>query len=118
MPPGPTAGGQREVVLEVTDLVKEFPIRGGLFQREIARASAVAGISSVAKGETLGVVGESGCGKSTMGRAVMKLLPATAGSVRFRGEEILGKRGKDLRELRRRAQIVFQDPTPPRSTRR
>ncbi len=106
---GRAAVGER--VLEVTDLVKEFPVRGGLFQRQFATVSAVAGVSfTVAKGETVGVVGESGCGKSTLGRVVLKLIPATAGSVRFRGEEILGRHGRGMRALRRRMQIVFQDP--------
>ncbi len=100
-----------ETVLEVTDLVKEFPVRGGFLQRQVATVSAVAGVSfSVVKGETLGVVGESGCGKSTTGRLLLKLLPATSGSVKFRGEEILTRRGRDLRRLRRRIQMVFQDP--------
>jgi len=100
-----------ETVLEVSDLVKEFPVRGGLLQRQFAKVSAVAGVSfTVAKGETVGIVGESGCGKSTMGRVVLKLIPATSGSVRFRGEEILNRSGRGLRALRRRMQIVFQDP--------
>ncbi len=100
-----------ETVLEVTDLVKEFPVRGGFLQRQVAKVSAVAGVSfSVSKGETLGVVGESGCGKSTTGRLLLKLLPATSGSVRFRGEEVLNQSGRDLRRLRRRIQMVFQDP--------
>ncbi|MEY2436329.1 MAG: peptide/nickel transport system ATP-binding protein [Acidimicrobiaceae bacterium] len=100
-----------EPILEVTDLVKEFPVRDGLLQRQLASVKAVSGVSfSVEKGQTLGIVGESGCGKSTTGRLVMKLLPATSGSVRFRGEEILNRSGKGLRELRRHMQIVFQDP--------
>jgi len=107
--PPPAAAG--ETVLEVTELVKEFPIRGGLLQRQIATVSAVANVSfSVKKGETLGVVGESGCGKSTTGRLIMKLIPATSGSVKFRGEEVLTRKGRDLRALRQRIQIVFQDP--------
>jgi peptide/nickel transport system ATP-binding protein/oligopeptide transport system ATP-binding protein len=98
-------------ILVVTDLVKEFPVRDGLLQRQLASVKAVSGVSfSVEKGQTLGIVGESGCGKSTTGRLVMKLLPATSGSVRFRGEEILNRSGKGLRELRRHMQIVFQDP--------
>ena len=105
-PPAPA-----EPILEVTDLVKEFPIRAGLLRRQVASVSAVAGVNfSVARGETLGVVGESGCGKSTTGRLVLKLIPATSGSVKFHGEEILGRHGRDLRALRRRMQIVFQDP--------
>jgi peptide/nickel transport system ATP-binding protein/oligopeptide transport system ATP-binding protein len=98
-------------LLEVTDLVKNFPIRGGLLQREVATVSAVAGVSfSVAKGATLGLVGESGCGKSTTGRVVLGLIPATSGSVRFDGEEVVGLSARAMRPLRKRMQIVFQDP--------
>ncbi|MGI8661764.1 MAG: ABC transporter ATP-binding protein [Acidimicrobiales bacterium] len=107
--PAPAPLGER--ILEVADLVKEFPIRGGLLQREVATVSAVAGVSfGVAKGATLGVVGESGCGKSTTGRVVLGLIPATSGSVRFRGEEIVGRSTRSLRPLRSKMQIVFQDP--------
>jgi peptide/nickel transport system ATP-binding protein/oligopeptide transport system ATP-binding protein len=105
----PAAPGER--ILEVRDLVKEFPIRGGLLQTEVARVSAVAGVSfGVAKGSTLGLVGESGCGKSTTGRVVLGLIPATSGSVRFRGNEIVGRSARSLRPLRQQMQIVFQDP--------
>lgn len=98
-------------ILEVTDLVKEFPIRGGLLQREIATVSAVAGVSfSVRERATLGLVGESGCGKSTTGRVLLGLIPATSGSVRFEGDELVGRSTRQLRPLRARMQIVFQDP--------
>ena len=98
-------------ILEVTNLVKSFPVNAGLLRREVASVSAVAGVSfAVGRGETLGLVGESGCGKSTTGRVVMRLIPATSGSVRFQGEEILTTSGRDLRALRQRMQIVFQDP--------
>ncbi len=98
-------------ILEVTDLVKEFSVRGGLLQREVAKVSAVAGVSfSVSKGSTLGLVGESGCGKSTTGRVVLGLIPATSGSVRFKGEEVVGRSTRSLRPLRAEMQIVFQDP--------
>ncbi len=100
-----------EPVLEVTDLVKDFSVRGGLLQREVARVSAVAGVSfSVAKGSTLGIVGESGCGKSTTGRMLLNLIPATSGSVKFRGQEIVGRSNRTMRPLRAKMQIVFQDP--------
>src|SRR4051812_35434780 len=109
--PQPGTSSSDEPVLEVTDLVKEFPIRAGLLQRQVASVSAVAGVNfSVGRGETFGIVGESGCGKSTTARLVLKLIPATSGSVRFRGEEVLGRTGRDLRRLRQRMQIVFQDP--------
>jgi oligopeptide/dipeptide ABC transporter ATP-binding protein len=92
-------------LLEVTDLAVHFPLAGGQVVR------AVDGVSfSVDKGETLGVVGESGCGKSTTGRALLRLLPATAGSVRFAGRDVLSLPAGELRGLRRRMQMVFQDP--------
>jgi peptide/nickel transport system ATP-binding protein/oligopeptide transport system ATP-binding protein len=100
-----------ERILEVRDLVKHFPVRAGLLRRQVAQVHAVCGVSfDVDKGETLGVVGESGCGKSTTGRMILKLLPATAGSVRFRGQEILTTSASAMRALRRSVQIVFQDP--------
>jgi oligopeptide/dipeptide ABC transporter ATP-binding protein len=105
--PAPTG----EVILDVRQLVKEFPVRAGLLRRQVASVQAVSGVSfSVAKGETLGLVGESGCGKSTTGRMLLKLLPATSGSVRFRGREVLTTSGRELRHLRREMQFVFQDP--------
>ena len=105
----PTA--TRETILEARDLVKEFPIRAGLLHREVATVKAVTGVSfSIAKGQTLGLVGESGCGKSTTGRMLLKLLPATSGSVSFRGQEVLDTRGRALRQLRAKMQFVFQDP--------
>ncbi len=98
-------------LLVARDLVKDFPIRGGLFSRTVGQVSAVAGVDlEVAKGETLGLVGESGCGKSTTGRLLLNLIRPTAGSVVFDGREISRMKGKDLSEMRRRFQIVFQDP--------
>ncbi len=106
---GLTPGGER--ILEVTDLVKHFPVRGGLLNRTRAVVHAVCGVSfGIDKGETLGVVGESGCGKSTTGRLTLGLLPATSGSVRFAGLDVLSLGTRELRRLRRRMQIVFQDP--------
>jgi oligopeptide transport system ATP-binding protein len=99
-------------VLEVTDLVKEFPIQGGSFlRRTVGAVHAVNGVSfSLAPGETLGLVGESGCGKSTTGRVLLGLQKATSGSVRFRGRELTTLSNKEMRPLRRELQIVFQDP--------
>jgi oligopeptide/dipeptide ABC transporter ATP-binding protein len=99
-------------LLEVTELVKHFPVTQGiLFRHQIGTVKAVDGISfSVNRGETLALVGESGCGKSTTARAVLRLLEPTSGSVRFDGEELTEASTERLRELRREMQIVFQDP--------
>jgi len=99
-------------LLEVSDLVKHYPVtRGILRRRQIGTVKAVDGISlSVDRGETLALVGESGCGKSTTARAVLRLIEPTAGSVRFEGEELVDAPTERLRELRREMQIVFQDP--------
>ncbi len=100
-----------ETILEVENLVKEFPIKAGFFRKTVGTVKAVSDINfSVAAGSTLGLVGESGCGKSTTARLVLKLIEATSGSVRFRGEEVLTKKGSDLRAMRRKMQLVFQDP--------
>jgi peptide/nickel transport system ATP-binding protein/oligopeptide transport system ATP-binding protein len=98
-------------LLEATDLVKEFPVGAGLFRRDAGTVYAVSGVTiEVRAGETLGLVGESGCGKSTTGRMLLHLVPPTAGSVRFRGANVASLDGQDLRRLRRKLQIVFQDP--------
>lgn len=98
-------------LLEVTDLKKHFPIYGGFFRRVVGQVYAVDGVSfSVNKGETFGLVGESGCGKTTVGRTVLRLLPATGGDVFFHGQDVLRAGAKDMQLLRRQMQIVFQDP--------
>jgi oligopeptide/dipeptide ABC transporter ATP-binding protein len=100
-----------EPILEVRDLVKVFPIRGGVLRRPTGGVQAVSGISfTVGRGQTVGVVGESGCGKSTMGRLVLRLIEATSGSVTFDGKDVLSMNAGAMKQFRRRAQIVFQDP--------
>ncbi|WP_052847751.1 ABC transporter ATP-binding protein [Streptomyces avicenniae] len=99
-------------LLNVTDLVVNFPVRGGgLIRRVVGQVQAVSGVSfAVNEGETLGVVGESGCGKSTTGRALLQLIKPTSGSVTFDGEEITGLSASQLRPVQRKAGMVFQDP--------
>jgi oligopeptide/dipeptide ABC transporter ATP-binding protein len=103
--------GNLTMLLDVNDLRKTFPARTGLFGNVIDRVHAVDGVSfSIAEGRTLGLVGESGCGKSTVGRAILRLIEPSSGVVRFQGQDIIGLPAKELRTLRRRMQIVFQDP--------
>jgi peptide/nickel transport system ATP-binding protein len=98
-------------LLQVNDLKKHFPIRGGLFGRHTGRVFAVDGVSfEIARGETLSLVGESGCGKSTVGRAVLCLFDITAGQVVLDGQRIDDLSADRLRPIRRRVQVVFQDP--------
>jgi oligopeptide/dipeptide ABC transporter ATP-binding protein len=102
---------QKDILLEVSDLVKYFPITGGFFSRTVGHVRAVDGISfQLRQGETLGIVGESGCGKSTTGRVILRLLEPTAGQAFFEGEDIFALNGAGVRKLRSRMQIVFQDP--------
>jgi oligopeptide/dipeptide ABC transporter ATP-binding protein len=107
----PTAAGS-EHLLEVENLVKEFPVKGGgLLRRTIGAVQAVSDVSfHLDAGETLGLVGESGCGKSTTGRAVLQLHKPTSGSVRYNGRELTTLSNKQMRPIRRDLQIVFQDP--------
>ncbi len=98
-------------LVEVREVSKHFPLGGGVLRRARAVVRAVDGVSlAIARGETLGLVGESGCGKSTLGRLMLRLLEPTAGDVRFDGRSLLGLRPAELRAMRRRMQIVFQDP--------
>jgi oligopeptide transport system ATP-binding protein len=98
-------------LLQVKNLKKYFPIRGGLFSREVARVHAVDDVSfTIEKGETLGLVGESGCGKSTTGRCILRLIEPTAGEVIFEGKNVTALDKRSLRHLRRDMQIIFQDP--------
>jgi oligopeptide transport system ATP-binding protein len=100
-----------EPLLRVKNLVKHFPIKGGLFSREVARVHAVDGISfDIQAGETLGLVGESGCGKSTTGRCILRLIEPTSGEVWFQGKNVTTLDKRSLRALRRDMQIIFQDP--------
>jgi peptide/nickel transport system ATP-binding protein len=100
-----------EPLLKVRNLKKYFPIRGGLFSREVARVHAVDDVSfDVMPGETLGLVGESGCGKSTTGKAIVQLPPPTSGRVRFGGTDLTTLSGRELRSVRTRLQLIFQDP--------
>ncbi len=98
-------------LLEIRDLKKYFPVRKGLFQRVVGHVHAVDDVSfAIQPGETLGLVGESGCGKTTVGRTLLRLYEPTAGTIHFRGRDVTHSRGADLRQLRRDMQIVFQDP--------
>jgi oligopeptide/dipeptide ABC transporter ATP-binding protein len=104
-------GATGELILKVSDLQKYFPIRSRLLKNTIGNVKAVDGISfEVYRGEALGLVGESGCGKSTTGRAILNLQPATAGSVTFLGRELVGMSRAKMRPIRRDIQLVFQDP--------
>ena len=98
-------------VLEVEDLVKHFPIHGGLLQRRVGAVKAVDGVSfAIKKGETLGLVGESGCGKSTIGKTVLKLIEPTAGRILLGGEDVTALKPGAMWPHRRRIQTIFQDP--------
>ncbi|MGQ4475502.1 dipeptide ABC transporter ATP-binding protein [Streptomyces sp. SAS_276] len=106
-----TSSEDREVLLKVEGLKKHFPIKKGILQRQVAAVKAVDGIDfEVRKGETLGVVGESGCGKSTMGRVITRLQDPTGGSIHFEGQDITTLNSAGMRPLRRDIQMIFQDP--------
>ncbi|NBV62960.1 MAG: ABC transporter ATP-binding protein [Planctomycetes bacterium] len=98
-------------LLDVRNLQTWFPIRRGLLQRITGHVKAVDGVSfTLHKGETLGLVGESGCGKTTVGRTLLRLIEPTGGQVLFEGRDVISMAGEELRQLRRRMQIIFQDP--------
>jgi oligopeptide/dipeptide ABC transporter ATP-binding protein len=100
-----------DVLVEVKSLKKYFPITGGIFSRIVGHVKAVDGVSfTIRKGETLGLVGESGCGKTTMGRAILRLVDATEGEVLFEGQDVFKLGKEEMRKLRREMQIIFQDP--------
>jgi len=98
-------------LVQVKNLVKYFPVRGGVLQRVLAWVQAVDDVSfNIRQGETVGLVGESGCGKTTVGRTMLRLIEPTSGSVTFDGTEVFKLRGRELKEMRRNMQIIFQDP--------
>src|SRR6266545_4445841 len=100
-----------ETLVEVKNLVKYFPVRAGLLQRVVNQVKAVDDVSFfVRKGETLGMVGESGCGKTTVGRTMLRLVEPTAGAVRFEGKDVFSMKPSELKIARRDMQIIFQDP--------
>jgi oligopeptide/dipeptide ABC transporter ATP-binding protein len=100
-----------KILLEAQNIVKHFPIKGGVFLKEIASVKAVDGVSlTIDEGETVGLVGESGCGKTTFGRAILRLEEPTSGDIFYEGESILGYDKNKMQALRERMQIIFQDP--------
>lgn len=112
MPPTPPSTNHKgETLVEVNNLVKYFPVRAGLLQRVVNHVKAVDDVSfAVRQGETLGLVGESGCGKTTVGRTMLRLVEPTSGAVKFDGRDVFSMKPQELKTVRRDMQIIFQDP--------
>lgn len=111
MSPKQSENGNNEVLLEVDDLYEHFPIYRGVVRRQVGAVKAVDGVSfKINRGETLGLVGESGCGKSTTGRTILQLYKPTAGKVIFEGVDLVALKSEELRRMRRKMQMIFQDP--------
>ena len=110
--PGTSSTQDNEILVDVKDLKMHFPVTSGLvFQREVAQVKAVDGVSfSIKRGETLGLVGESGCGKTTTGRCILQLYKPTAGQVMFEGNDLTQMGNRQMRRMRREMQVIFQDP--------
>jgi peptide/nickel transport system ATP-binding protein/oligopeptide transport system ATP-binding protein len=109
--PQHTGSDSGENLVEVRKLVKHYPVLGGILQRPLAYVQAVDGVSfNIKAGETFGLVGESGCGKTTVGRSILRLISATSGEVFYKGRDILKMKPREVRALRRNMQIIFQDP--------
>ena len=106
-----SANGNAEALLRIENLKKYFPVRGGLMRKVVAWVQAVDDVTfTIREGETVGLVGESGCGKTTVGRTMLRLIEPTAGSVIFKEQNVFDLKGRDLKDIRRDMQIIFQDP--------